>query len=290
MRTLDGREIQVSVSGAPVANEAGQIIGGVTSARDVTPERQLERQRTDILRVVTHDLASPVTAFKTYLQSQQRSLQRGQPRQPNPEMVATLTRSIARMERLLADMRVVVSLEAHELSLDRHLCDLLALCQQEANTIQLATEHTVRIVLPAEPVMVEADQDRIGQVLANLLTNADKYSPLERPITLTLRVESLKPAEVGEPSKRTRRESVTRQARVLVQDEGPGIPLVEQPHLWERFHRVAGVSARPGTGESLGLGLYINREIVERHGGIIGVKSTPGKGSTFWFTLPLLTS
>jgi PAS domain S-box-containing protein len=289
MRTLDGREIQVSVSGAPVANGEGQIIGGVTSARDVTRERQLERQRTDILRVVTHDLASPVTALKTYLQSQQRSLQRGQPRQPNSEMLAALIQSIARMERLLADMRVVVSLEAHELSLDRRPCDLVALCQQEANTIQLATEHSVRVELPAESVMVEADQDRIGQVLANLLTNADKYSPLERPITLTLRVESLKLAEAGEPSKQIGRASSTRQARVLVQDEGPGIPLVEQPHLWERFHRVAGVHARPGAGESLGLGLYINREIVERHGGSIGVKSMPGKGSTFWFTLPLLT-
>jgi signal transduction histidine kinase len=153
----------------------------------------------------------------------------------------------------------------------------------------LATEHTVQVALPAESVMVEADQDRIGQVLANLLTNADKYSPLERPITLTLRVESLKPAEAGEPSKRIRRESGARQVRVLVQDEGPGIPLVEQPHLWEHFHRVPGVQARPGTGESLGLGLYINREIVERHGGTVGVESAPGKGSTFWFILPLLT-
>ena len=129
MRTLDGREIQVSVSGGPVVNGEGQIIGGVTSARDVTAERQLEQQRTDILRVVAHDLASPVTALKTYLQLQQRSLDRGQSRPPKPELLATLTQSIARMQRLLADLRVVVGLEAHELSLDRRPCDLVALCR-----------------------------------------------------------------------------------------------------------------------------------------------------------------
>ncbi|MGO8951155.1 MAG: ATP-binding protein [Ktedonobacterales bacterium] len=289
MRTLDGREIQVSVSASPVVNGEGQIIGAVTSARDVTAERQLELQRTDILRVVTHDLASPVAAFKTYLQMQQRSLDRGQSHTSNPELVATLTQSVARMQRLLADMRVVIGLEAHELSLDRRPCDLVTLCQQEAETIQLATQRTVRVELLDEPVMVDADQDRIGQVLDNLLTNADKYSPLERPITLTLRVEVIKPIEAGEPTKRTKHDSGAKQARVLVKDEGLGIPRVEQPQLWERFHRVAGVQARPGTGESLGLGLYINREIVERHGGTIGVESTPGKGSTFWFTLPLLT-
>jgi signal transduction histidine kinase len=80
-----------------------------------------------------------------------------------------------------------------------------------------------------------------------------------------------------------------RQARVLIRDEGPGIPLQEQPHLWERFHRVAGVQARPGTGESLGFGLYIGQEIIKAHKGVIGVESVAGRGSTFWFTLPLLT-
>jgi PAS domain S-box-containing protein len=169
MLTLDGREIQVSVSGSPVVNGEGQIIGGVTSARDVTSERQLEQQRMDILRVVAHDLASPVAALKMYLQLQKRSLDRGQPRPPNPELVTTLTQSIARMQRLLDDMRMVVGVEGHQMSLDLHPVDLVALCQQEAQSIQLATKRTVRVELPAGPVMIDADQDRIGQVLANLL-------------------------------------------------------------------------------------------------------------------------
>jgi PAS domain S-box-containing protein len=293
MLTLDGREIQVSVSGSPVVNGEGQIIGGVTSARDVTSERQLEQQRMDILRVVVHDLASPVAALKMYLQLQKRSLDRGQPRPPNPELVTTLTQSIARMQRLLDDMRMVVGVEGHQMSLDLHPVDLVALCQQEAQSIQLATKRTVRVELPAGPVMIDADQDRIGQVLANLLSNADKYSPLDRTITLTLRVEPGQSSQFieagGEQTPRDRGAMRARQARVLIRDEGPGIPLQEQPHLWERFHRVAGVQARPGTGESLGFGLYIGQEIIKAHKGVIGVESVAGRGSTFWFTLPLLT-
>ncbi|MGO8949972.1 MAG: PAS domain S-box protein, partial [Ktedonobacterales bacterium] len=246
LRTLNGREIQVSVSGAPVVNGEGRIIGGVTSTRDVTAERQLEQQRTDILRVVAHDLASPVAAIKMFLQLQQRSLDRGQPRPPNSELLATLTQSVGRMQRLLDDLRVVVGQEGHQLSLDRRPTDLVALCQQEAQSIAMATERDVRLELPDGPAMADVDRDRIGQVLANLLSNANKYSPLDRPITLTLRVEPAKLTELSKRAKRERSAKHARHARVLVQDKGPGIPPQELPQLWERFHRVAGVQARPG--------------------------------------------
>ena len=113
---------------------------------------------------------------------------------------------------------------------------------------------------------------------------SDRYWPICSPmLTNTPRLSDLSPFPCAlsiKPSKRTERERdpvISRQARVLVRDEGPSIPVHEQPHLWERFHRIAGVHARPGTGESLGLGLYINREIVERHGGTIGVESTLGR-------------
>jgi PAS domain S-box-containing protein len=287
LRLQDGREIEVSISGAPIVNERGEIIGGVTATRDVTAQRQAEKQRTDILRVVAHDLASPVAALKMYLQSQQRYLERGQDCTPTPSMMTSMLQSIARMERLMEDMRVVVGLEAHELSLDCRPCDLAALCRQEAETLRIATKREVRLELPVGPVMVNVDQHRIGQVLANLLSNADKYSPFERPVTLSLRLE---PAKTGKRTTRKQGEGRALQAKVQVCDRGPGIQPQEQEHLWERFRRVAGVHARPGATGSLGLGLYISHEIVERHHGTIGVRSTPGRGSTFWFTLPALAT
>ena len=286
LQTLDGREIEVSVSGAPIVNERGEIIGGVTATRDVTAQRQAEKQRTDILRVVAHDLASPVTALKMYLQTQQRSLERGQEYTPSPSLMTTMMQTIARMQRLMEDMRVVVGLEAHELSLNCRPCDLAALCRQEAETLRIATQREVRLELPVGPVVVYVDQDRIGQVLANLLSNADKYSPIERPVTLSLRLE---PVKTGKRMTRKQGDQRVLQAKVQVRDRGPGIQPQEQEHLWERFRRVAGVHARPGATGSLGLGLYISHEIVERHNGTIGVKSTPGRGSTFWVTLPVIS-
>ena len=280
LRTLDGQEKQVSVSGAPVVDREGRIIGGVTSTRDVTVQRQMEQERSDILRVVTHDLANPLASIKTYLQMQQRRMERGQPvATPDEKVLATLTQGVVRMQRLLDDMRVVVGLEAHELSIEVRPCDLGVLCRQEMQGIQMASERLVQVKLPAEPIVLLADPDRIGQVLGNLLSNADKYSPVGRPVTLTVELEPGDPQPPDQPP--------LRQARVQVRDEGPGISPDEQSQIWTRFHRVAHVQARPGTGGSLGLGLYISRQIIERHGGSIGVKSAPGGGSTFWFTLPI---
>jgi signal transduction histidine kinase len=122
--------------------------------------------------------------------------------------------------------------------------------------------------LPADQtVTVLADADRIGQVVTNYVTNAIKYSPADSPIEVGL--------DVG-----------VARARVWVRDEGPGLPLEEQEHIWERFHRVKGIRAQSGTGVGLGLGLHICQTIIERHHGQVGVASAPGRGSTFWFTLP----
>ena len=155
--------------------------------------------------------------------------------------------------------------------------------------MQMAEMRELRVNLPDKPVMVQADRDRIGQVLANLLSNADKYSPVKQPITLTLRLERGAPY-AGSSGATDDDASAPLRACVLVQDAGPGIPENEQERIWERFHRVQGVQAQTTKNPSLGLGLYISRQIVEQHGGAIGVESAPGAGSTFWFTLPLAPS
>jgi signal transduction histidine kinase len=79
----------------------------------------------------------------------------------------------------------------------------------------------------------------------------------------------------------------TQQAQVWVHDYGPGLPLEEQEHIWERFHQATGIEVQSGTEVGLGLGLYISQIIIEQHHGRVGVQSAPGQGSTFWFSLPL---
>jgi signal transduction histidine kinase len=153
------------------------------------------------------------------------------------------------------------------------LCDLAALVRDQVAELRgSAPERVVRLrILDDAPILVEADGERVRQVLANYLTNALKYAPAERPIEV-----SLESCRAGDAT----------QARVAVHDEGPGLPEKEQVRVWELFHRAPGVTAQRGAGESLGLGLHICKTIIEAHGGHVGVESVVGQGSTFWFTLP----
>lgn len=123
-----------------------------------------------------------------------------------------------------------------------------------------------RLALP-----LNADADRIVQVISNYLTNALKYSEPERPIFVSVECQG-------------------KEAYLAVRDEGPGLPLDQQERIWGRFNRAPGIEVLSNAHSSqagLGLGLYISRTIIEGQGGTVGVQSRPGKGSTFWFRLPL---
>jgi signal transduction histidine kinase len=132
-----------------------------------------------------------------------------------------------------------------------------------------ATNRTITLQLPTDAnVFVFADVDRIEQVLTNFISNALKYSTPDKPVQIWLQKRG-------------------QDAYVAVHDEGPGIAKQEQANVFERFYRVKGIEVRSGSGVGLGLGLYISKTIIDLHSGQIGVDSEEGKGSTFWFTLPL---
>jgi signal transduction histidine kinase len=143
---------------------------------------------------------------------------------------------------------------------------------------RVSTSHTVELDAQAG-VEVDADRDRIRQVLTNLIMNATKFSPKADRVIVRTRLD----AEAG-------------QVTVSVQDFGIGIPRSEQSRIFDRFFQANQESGRNGEGApetdtypGLGLGLYVSSEIVARHGGRIWVDSDAGKGATFYFTLPLGT-
>jgi signal transduction histidine kinase len=178
-----------------------------------------------------------------------------------------------RLERLVNDLVDVARVRAGRLELHLAPTDLAVLIRQTVEEQRnINPTRTILLDLPPEqraPVL--GDAQRLQQVVTNYLTNALKYSPEDRPITVGLK-------------------GTDQQERVWVHDEGPGLPGEEQKRIWERFHRAPGIHVQSGSGVGLGLGLHVSRTIVELHDGQVGVQSTPGQGSTFWFSLPPATA
>jgi signal transduction histidine kinase len=244
--------------------------------------RETQTQMETFLAMAGHEMKTPLTYIKLSLQSMRRRLEKlvrtnsrtpedfSQKVTPMLQEFAHTDQQVALMERLVNDMLDVSRIRAGRLDLHYEFADLGMIVGQAVNEQrQVAPRRTLLLQLPeAQPVPVYADADRLAQVVTNYLTNALKYSPVEQPVLVGLDV-------------------VGHQVRVWVRDQGPGLPPEEQARIWECFHRVQGIEVQSGNGVGLGLGLHICRIIIEHHQGQVGVESTPGQGSTFWFTLPL---
>jgi PAS domain S-box-containing protein len=305
MRALDGREIEINMSAAPLRDRDGRGVGAVTVLHDQTERKQLEREREaaradelvareasrrleEFLATAVHDLRSPLAATVGYIDLAERQAARlasaVQEASPDlaPKAEAVRHRlddagaGATRLSRLLTLLFDTAAIRAGTLELHRAPCDLAALVRDQVAELRVtAPDRTIRLRAPAGGALflVEADADRIGQVVMNYVTNALKYSPPDQPVDVSV------VARGG-------------RARVTVCDRGPGIPKEERARVWELFHRAPGIAAQGGAqggarGGSLGLGLHIAKAIITAHGGRIGVKSVVGEGSTFWFTLPL---
>ena len=249
---------------------------------------EARRRMDDFLGIASHELRTPLTSITANVQMARRQLDRlfaaapsGETRsadeQANLErlqrsalLLERMDRQMARMDRLVSDLVDSARIQAGKLELRPEACDLLVITQEVVQEQHSAwPQRAITVALPRRSVVpIFADADRIGQLVTNLLTNALKYSPDETPVAVTIRIQ-------GDV------------VRVEMRDQGPGLSVRQQAHLFERFYRVPGVEQQSGSGVGLGLGLNICKNIVERHGGAIGVTSAPGQGSVFWFTLPL---
>jgi PAS domain S-box-containing protein len=267
VRTVDGRDVPISVTGAPVRDHAGALVGAVCVARDVTSRRQLERQKDEFLGIASHELRTPLTSIKVLAQLIAETLA-ASPLDELERPAQLMLQAISRMERLVGDLLDASRIHAGTLAMRPTACDLAAICRQQAEEQAAATGRTLRLELPAEPLVIDADADRMGQVVANLLSNALKYSAAVYPVSLRL-------------------QRTDGQALLAVTDHGPGIPEEARPQLFERFYRVPNIEVLSGSGVGIGLGLYITREMVQRHGGRIWLESEVGQGSTFIVALPL---
>jgi signal transduction histidine kinase len=242
--------------------------------------RTTNERMDEFLSIASHELRSPLTSIKGALQLGQRRVQRmtaGTMASPTElttyqgrmsDVLDLAERQVDRQNRLIGDLLDASRMRANTFEFHFARCDLAEIAREAVEEQRLAwPERSISLELGESSVPLLADAMRIGQVVTNFLTNALKYSAADRPVAVELRATAMS-------------------AEVRVQDQGPGLTREQRTHIWERFHRVPGIQQQSGSGAGLGLGLYICRTIVERHTGRVGVESTPGKGSTFWFTLP----
>jgi signal transduction histidine kinase len=247
---------------------------------------EVEHLSHDFLVLASHELRTPLTGILGNLQLAQRRLAllhrqiAAQPKHMSEHIakaqqpLASASQSARLQQRMLDDIINDALIQANQLEVHLQRCDLLALLKAAiARQQRLVPER--RIVLESLPqeqnVPIMADPARITQVFTIYLTNALASSPAEEPVSVQVTVTDLV-------------------ARVSVHNEGPGIALEEQEHLWERFYRAKGSAIQQELDLSLGLGLYLCKVFMELHQGSVGVQSAPGQGTTFWFTLPMTRS
>jgi PAS domain S-box-containing protein len=244
-------------------------------------------ERMDVfLGIASHELRTPLTSLRTNIQMLHYWLAGQRNRRPEETeadyavrmlhtakpLVARSISAVARLDRLIQDLLDASRVNEQRLELQMEPGDLRDVVRDVmVEQREVHPGRALTLDLPDEPVPVLMDGVRVGQVLVNMVSNALKYSKHDRPVEVTLRVAD------GE-------------ARVSVRDYGAGIPASEHQRIWERFYRAPGIGHQSGSQVGLGLGLYISRDIVERHGGHVGLQSAPGEGSTFTFTLPLIAA
>jgi PAS domain S-box-containing protein len=257
----DGARIPVSLTLSPIRDPAGRVVGISTIARDITAQKQLEREREEWASVVAHDLRQPATTIR--FAAEMLATAEGPTRQ---KAVERIRRASCRLERMIEDLLDVSRIEAHHLTVRPGPVDLPALIDE---ALDLAPQVAIRCRTEIAPDAAHAlaDPGRFLQVLSNLLSNADKYSAPGTPI------------EIGV-------ERCGGRVKVRVTNEGPGIAPDEIPRLFSRFARTR--SARGSAIPGLGLGLYICRGVIEALGGELWVESVPGERTHFHFTLPVV--
>jgi signal transduction histidine kinase len=223
-----------------------------------------EKRKSDFLSIVSHELKTPITTLKANLQMLDRIKEK--PDSPLfPKLVDSCSKNVEKINLMVDDLLNMHRYSENQLELNKthfSIYDLMSIC---CNHVRIDDRHEL-LVEGDQKILLYADEHRIEQVLVNFVNNAVKYAPDSRQIDLTV-------------------SKLDSNVKVSVKDYGPGIPEENIPHLFDRYWR-ASHSGKKYTG--LGLGLYICAEIIARHDGKIGVESTIGQGSTFWFTLPNL--
>ncbi|OOQ61601.1 PAS domain-containing sensor histidine kinase [Mucilaginibacter pedocola] len=250
---------------SPVFNADGEVEAIAGTTRDISDIKENEQRKNDFISMVSHELKTPLTSVISYVQITQKRAAK------NNDTVAAdmLDRAgvqLGKMTRMINGFLNVSRLESGRIQIDHEVFDIAALMKEVEDEAKASIlTHSIEFESQTG-LTVNADREKISQVFNNLLSNAVKYSPSGSPIRVDAKLSG-------------------NWVEIAMHDEGAGISKDDLPRLFERYYRVKEAEANHIAG--FGIGLYLCSEIVKLHGGKIWAESEPGKGSTFYFALPV---
>ncbi len=262
------RRRELQIVSTPVRTATNEHLGRLYVFHDVTQEREVDRLKNEFVSMVSHELRSPLTSIKGYVDLLQTGAF-GSITAEQDEFLGIIKSNTDRLVNLINDLLDISRIEAGRIELHNEAVDLALILHQVVNTFRPQTDaknQHVTLTIAADIPPVWADRDRLIQIVTNLVSNAHKYTPPGGNISIG--------AHLGDEG-----------VQVSVKDDGIGISPADQAQLFTKFFRSKDLKANqvPGTG----LGLAITRSLVEMHGGKLWVTSEVGQGATFHFTLPI---
>jgi PAS domain S-box-containing protein len=246
-----------------VSSVVSQAATALDNAKLYEQVKVLNAKKDEFIGLASHELKTPVTSLKGYLQIFEKNIPEDD---KNKNYINKAVQQVNKLSGLISDLLDISKIETGKLPLDFTFFDLKLLMKEVIELTQYSSRsHEITLICSEDEVMVKADRQRIEQVIINLISNAIKYSPNANKVAVSLFHSG-------------------NRACVTVEDFGIGIDQEQQDRIFSRFYRVDELATHIS---GLGIGLYISREIINRHNGALKVKSEYGKGSTFSFEIPL---
>ena len=261
----DGKSLHLQISASAIHNKRGKIVAAASIIHDITEQKMMEERKDDFVNMASHELKTPITSMKLYIESLSRRIKQYDDERAN-KTIASIEYQTERLQELVSDLLDVSRLQTGKLRFNKEVVNLTAVIKDTIEELEGTTRQQTISFTHKAAVRVEADKFRIYQVLTNLITNAIKYSPAGSNIHIAMKRND---------------ESVI----VSVKDSGIGISKEQLKRIFDRLYQVT--DSKEKTFPGLGMGLYISKEIVKRHSGKIWVESEKEVGSTFSFSLPL---
>ncbi|STY45013.1 Sensor histidine kinase YycG [Listeria grayi] len=264
-RTIYNKPFILKANFSIIQRETGFVNGVIAVLHDITDQEKVNQERRDFVSNVSHELRTPLTSMNSYLEA----LRDGawEDKEIAPQFLEVTQNETERMIRLVNDLLKLSRMDAGRESLEKSFVNFTDFFNHIIDRFEMMKKDTIMFIrhIPKLPIIIEIDEDKIMQVMDNIISNANKYSPDGGRISFYLKKWSDK-------------------IQISVSDEGLGIPDEDLDKVFDRFFRVDKARSREMGGT--GLGLAIAKEVIESHGGHIWAERNNGRGTTIHFTLP----